>query len=158
MSNLRFVSYGGTDLQFADNEFDIVISRYALHHFPDIHKSISEVSRVIKSGGYFFVSDPAPNDNDFERFIDAYMQLKKDGHIRFYTKNEWECICGKYGFMLNKSFDSLIRFPKKRDTAYGFNELVRRYDKNIIKGYMLKISGNEIYVTEQVNNLLFGKR
>lgn len=55
----------------------MVISRYALHHFPDIQKSISEVSRVIKPEGFLFISDPTPNVNDTSRFVDEYMQLKK---------------------------------------------------------------------------------
>ena len=40
----------------------MVISRYALHHFPDIQKSISEVSRVIKPKGFLFISDPTPTE------------------------------------------------------------------------------------------------
>ena len=105
----------------------------------------------------FFISDPTPNDDDLERFVDAYMQLKKDGHIKFYKVDEWKDICQKYGMYLKDSFDSRIRFPKKKDTAYGFEELLSKYDKDIISGYELEIVGNEIYLTERVNNLLFSK-
>lgn len=157
LSNLSFISYGGIEFPFDENEFDMVISRYALHHFPDIQKSISEVSRVMKSGGFLFLSDPAPNVNDTGRFVDEYMQLKKDGHIKFYTKKEWKQICGKYGFQFQASFDSTIRFPKKKATAYGLDEILKRHDKKIIESYDLEVVGNEIYITEQVNNLLFCK-
>ena len=85
--NIRFVSYNGIDFPFANNDFDMVVSRYALHHFPDIHKSIFEVSRIIKQGGFFFISDPTPNANDATRFVDEYMRLKKDCHNKFYTKD-----------------------------------------------------------------------
>ena len=136
----------------------MVISRYALHHFPDVQKSISEISRVIKSDGFLFISDPRPNMSDTSRFVDVYMQLKKDGHIKFYTKEEWLQICGKYGLRFEKSFDSTIRFPKKKATAYGFDELLKKHDKEIIESYGLKIVGNEIYITEQVNNILFYKK
>lgn len=155
--NISFVTYDGIDFPFADNEFDMVISRYALHHFPDIQKSISEVSRVIKPEGFLFISDPTPNVNDTSRFVDEYMQLKKDGHIKFYTKDEWKQICEKYGLQMKGSFDSVIRFPKKKDTAYGFDELLEKHDKEIIDSYDLEVAGNEIYITEQVNNILFCK-
>lgn len=155
--NISFVTYDGIDFPFADNEFDMVISRYALHHFPDIQKSISEVSRVIKSEGFLFISDPTPNVNDTSRFVDEYMQLKKDGHIKFYTKDEWKQICEKYGLQMKESFDSVIRFPKKKDTAYRFDELLEKHDKEIIESYDLEVAGNEIYITEQVNNILFCK-
>ena len=156
--NISFITYDGIDFPFSDSEFDMVISRYALHHFPDIQKSISEVSRVTKQEGFLFISDPTPNVNDTSRFVDGYMQLKKDGHIKFYTKDEWIQICGKYGLQFKKSFDSTIRFPKKKDTAYGFDELLKKHDKEIVESYELEVVGNEIYITEQVNNILFCKR
>lgn len=158
VQNISFITYDGTNFPFADNEFDMVISRYALHHFPDIQKSISEVSRVIKREGFLFISDPASNANDTSRFVDEYMQLKKDGHIRFYNKDEWLQICGKYGLQFKKHFDSIIRFPREKDTAYGFDELLRKHDKEIIEGYELEVMGDEIYITERVNNLLFCKQ
>ena len=158
MRNISFITYNGIEFPFSDSEFDMVISRYALHHFPDIQKSISEVSRVLKRGGFLFVSDPTPNANDTSRFVDGYMQLKKDGHIKFYTKEEWLQICGKYGLQFKKSFDSTIRFPKKKDTAYGFDKLLKKHDKEIVESYELEVMGNEIYITEQVNNILFCKR
>lgn len=158
IKNIGFVTYDGCDFPFEDNEFDMVVTRYALHHFPDIQKSISEVSRVIKPGGFLFISDPTPNDNDVNRFVDDYMQLKKDGHIKFYTKKEWEQICGKAGLQVVRFFDSSIRFPRKKDTAFGFDELVKKHDKNIIESYKLEILGNEIYLTERVNNILFCKQ
>lgn len=158
LNNLSFVTYGGIDFPFADEEFDMVISRYALHHFPKIQFSISEVSRVLKKDGIFFISDPTPNANDTQRFVDAYMQLKKDGHIKFYTTEEWKNMCRKSGLELKASFDSHIRFPKKKNTAYGFDDLLNKYDKKVIAEYELEIIEDEIYITEQVNNLLFYKR
>lgn len=155
--NISFITYNGIDFPFEDHEFDMVISRYALHHFPDIQKSISEVSRILKSEGFLFISDPTPNANDTSRFVDEYMQLKKDGHIKFYFQDEWLQICGKYGLQFENSFDSTIRFPKKKDTAYGFDELVKKHDKEIVDSYALEIVGNEIYITEQVNNVLLRK-
>lgn len=120
LNNLSFVSYDGIDFPFADGSFDMVISRYALHHFPDIEHSIGEVSRVLRKKGYFFVSDPCPNDCDSSRFVDEYMQLKKD-------------------------------------TAYGFDELLKKHDQSIIDSYDLAVTDTEIYVTERVNNILFLK-
>lgn len=157
IKNIEFISYGGADFPLKENEFDMVVSRYALHHFPQIKDSIAEVSRVLKPDGHFFVSDPTPNNDDIHRFVDAYMQLKKDGHIKFYTLTEWIDMCKACSLQFEGSFESSIRFPKLKDTAYGFDELLQKYDKDIIAGYELEIIGNEIYVTEKVNNVLFCK-
>lgn len=43
LNNISFVNYDGTDFPFDDRSFDMVISRYALHHFPKIAASIADV-------------------------------------------------------------------------------------------------------------------
>ena len=157
IKNLSFVNYDGIDFPFEADSFDLVVTRYALHHFPDIEHSIGEVSRVLKSGGMLFISDPCPNECDTERFVDDYMRLKKDGHIKFYTRDEWIDICRRHGLMDVGSFNSSIRFPKKKDTAYGYEEVLKMHDKTVIDSYNLLETDTELYLTEQVNNILFKK-
>lgn len=156
--NITFVNYDGIYLPFDTDYFDLVVTRYSLHHFPDIDHSIEEVNRVLKKGGMLFISDPCPNECDTERFVDDYMRLKKDGHIKFYTKDEWTDICGRNGLLYTGSFDSSIRFPKKKDTAPGWEEVLKKYDKAVIESYDLAETETELYLTEQVNNILFTKK
>ena len=157
ITNLEFVSYDGIKFPFEDNSFDMVITRYALHHFPAIQDTFGEISRVLKPEGIFFVSDPAPNDDDTERFVDEYMQMKKDGHIKFYTKKEWQKLAEDVKLEYMSGFVSSIRFPKKRETALEFNDIISRHDKEVIKGYEVEVIEDEIWITEKVNNLLFQK-
>ncbi len=157
IKNLSFVSYDGIDFPFETDSFDLVVTRYALHHFPDIEHSIGEVSRVLKNGGRLFISDPCPNECDTERFVDDYMRLKKDGHIKFYTKDEWIDICGRQGLIVADSFDTSIRFPKKKDTANGYEEVLKKHDKAVIESYDLLETDTELFITEQVNNIMFEK-
>lgn len=82
------------------------------------------------------MSDPAPNDDDTEHFVDEYMQMKKDGHIKFYTQDEWKEIAGLSGLKFLNGFETAIRFPRKKETALEFDE---------------------IWITERVNNLFFEK-
>ena len=42
------------------------------------------------------------------------------------------------------------------DSAY--RELMARYGNAVTGGYRLRVVGNEIYVTERVNNMLFRKQ
>lgn len=46
--------------------------------------TFKEIVQILRPQGKFFISDPIPNEEDSERFVDEYMQMKKDGHIRFY--------------------------------------------------------------------------
>ena len=46
------------------------------------------------------------------------------------------------------SFDSEIRFPKKKSTAGGFEEILSRHEKSIIESYRLTQTEDEIWITE----------
>ncbi|MDD3221399.1 MAG: class I SAM-dependent methyltransferase [Clostridia bacterium] len=157
MNNIQFVSYDGLTFPFTDQSFDMVITRYALHHFPAIKDTFWEINRVLKPKGTFFLTDPAPNENDSERFVDAYMQMKKDGHIKFYTKKEWQEIGKMAGFERTDCFETRICFPRKKQDSLEFNDILTRFDEQVIKGYGLEITDEEIWITERVNNLLFQK-
>ena len=157
MKNIQFVSYNSLIFPFADEAFDVVITRYALHHFPAIKDTFQEISRVLKPDGMFFLTDPTPNDDDTERLVDAYMQMKKDGHIRFYTKKEWLEVGKLAGLNYVDSFETHIRFPKKKQTALEIDDILNRFDKQVIKGYALELIDDEIGITERVNNILFQK-
>lgn len=153
LRNIRFVSYDGTVFPFADGAFDLVVSRYALHHFPEPDRSIAEVRRVLAAGGHFFLSDPAPDPGDSAGFVDAFMRVKQDGHIRFYTQDEWKQLCLNNGFAYRDGFRSSIRFPRKNEPAY--QEIIRQYGSAAAESYAVQTVGDEIFITEQVNNMLF---
>lgn len=44
------------DINFPDETFDIVIANHMLYHIPDLAKALSEVKRVLKTGGKFYSS------------------------------------------------------------------------------------------------------
>lgn len=157
LTNLHFVNYDGIDFPFEDDSFDIVITRYALHHFPAIYDTFGEISRVLKKNGILFLSDPTPNDDDAERFVDEYMQMKKDGHIKFYTKSEWEEMCNSVDLVYLDDFETSIRFPRKKETSIEFDDIISRHNEVVISGYEVEIIEDEIWITEKVNNLLFRK-
>lgn len=157
INNLHFVSYEGMKFPFEDNSFDLVITRYALHHFPEINDTFHEINRVLKNDGILFLSDPTPNDDDTERFVDEYMQMKKDGHIKFYTKDEWKEIGNLAALMYVDDFETSIRFPRKKETSLEFDDIIKRHNKEVVKGYGVEIIEDEIWITEKVNNLLLKK-
>ncbi|MBP5424269.1 MAG: hypothetical protein J6Y78_17695, partial [Paludibacteraceae bacterium] len=82
---------------------------------------------------------------------------KKDGHIKLYTKRECVDICSKCGLQLSDDFESLIRFPKKKDTAFVYEKVLQKHDKAVIDSYDLLETEKELFITERVNNILFEK-
>jgi ubiquinone/menaquinone biosynthesis C-methylase UbiE len=88
-------------LPFPDASFDLVMSRIAPHHFPDIPAFLRESRRVLKPGGTFaLVDNVAPDENTTPGFAagdlaaadNAYngFEKKRDpSHGRALTTAEW---------------------------------------------------------------------
>lgn len=53
VSNIKYVQGDVGNLQFADEQFDIVTSLNGFHAFPDKEAAYSETHRVLKKGGIF---------------------------------------------------------------------------------------------------------
>jgi ubiquinone/menaquinone biosynthesis C-methylase UbiE len=73
----------GEDLPFAGGSFDVVACRVAAHHFEDVEKAMSEMSRVSRDRVIIV-------DNLFldERGEEAD-RVRDPSHVRNYTEKEW---------------------------------------------------------------------
>ena len=111
----------------------------------------------MRQKGGFFLCDPTPNEDDENRFVDAYMQMKKDGHIKFYTLDEWWQLAGTAGFTFHDSFETQIRFPRKMDAVFGLECIMKSFDEKTVSGYDIEILQDEIWITEKVQNVMFLK-
>jgi SAM-dependent methyltransferase len=60
-----------TDIEFADNSFDIVYASNLLHHVPDTPKAVREMHRVLKPGGKACFWDPLKHNP----VIDVYRRM-----------------------------------------------------------------------------------
>lgn len=56
--NIEIQRADAQNLPFESDLFDAVFMFATLHHIPDWKKTISEVSRVLKKGGYFIFKEP----------------------------------------------------------------------------------------------------
>jgi ubiquinone/menaquinone biosynthesis C-methylase UbiE len=52
---MNYVQAGAEDIPFDDGYFDFVSSFNSLDHVDDLDRSIGEIARVVKSGGYFML-------------------------------------------------------------------------------------------------------
>ena len=55
--DIKFVHGDMCDIPFDDNTFDIVTASYAIRNAPDLHKSLAEIIRVTRQGGYVCLMD-----------------------------------------------------------------------------------------------------
>lgn len=68
------------NLPFRDKCFDAVVLKGALHHFPEIKKSLEEMSRVLIPNGSLIISEPC-GDTRFVRFARNVFSKDKEKYF-----------------------------------------------------------------------------
>lgn len=77
-------------LPFADEQFDIVISRYSAHHWHDVGSALREVKRVLKpQGRVIFMDVSSPGHPLLDIWLQTVEALRDTSHVRDYSPGEW---------------------------------------------------------------------
>ena len=81
--NLEFVSGSAERLPFADASFNLVVTRFSLHHFADPSPAVDEMVRVLRPGGRVGVKDlVASTDPGVAARQDHVERLRDASHVR----------------------------------------------------------------------------
>jgi SAM-dependent methyltransferase len=73
IDNVLFVQGDATALPFVDGAFDLVMTRFALHHMPEPEAAVREMARAARAGGHVAVLDMVDGEarhNELERLRD----------------------------------------------------------------------------------------
>ena len=77
-------------LPFEDQTFDIVVSRYSAHHWPNPTAALHECRRVLKPNGRFILSDIiAPETPGQDTFLQTVELLRDPSHVRDHSVSQW---------------------------------------------------------------------
>jgi len=91
VSNIEFRIGDAHELNFPDDQFDIVASRFAAHHFFEIKKALREMCRVLKPGGKFYILDCSVVDGDeSEQEFNRIELLRDSSHQCSYSPRLWK--------------------------------------------------------------------
>jgi SAM-dependent methyltransferase len=89
-ANVIFMEGDAAALPFLDGAFDVVVSRFALHHFEDAAGPVREMRRVLRPGGRLALADlvaETPAQDRLER-------LRDPSHTRLLTAGELAALAG----------------------------------------------------------------
>lgn len=71
--SIELIKADSENLPFEDNLFDVAIVGFGVRNFENLHKGLSEILRVLKPGGVFFVLEfSKPKKAPFKQFYHFY--------------------------------------------------------------------------------------
>ena len=88
LDNMTFVLGDAAELPFLNGSFDIVLSRLAFHHFPDVKQPFAEMVRVLKPGGKLVLIDMEAAEEPLREAEDSIEKMRNPSHVRNLSENE----------------------------------------------------------------------
>ena len=89
LTNLVFEQGEAEHLTYANEGFDLVVTRFSLHHFADVRQPLQEMVRVCRRGGKVAVIDMvSPDDPAVAVTYNHLERLRDASHVRALTADE----------------------------------------------------------------------
>lgn len=83
LANVTFCLGDAEALPFRGEVFDLVVCRYAPHHFPNLPHAIAEMARVARRGGRVVIDDTcAPEDPALDELMNRWEVRRDRSHVR----------------------------------------------------------------------------
>lgn len=99
LANIAVEQAPAERLPFADDTFDVVVSRYSTHHWHDRDAGLREARRVLKADGLaVFIDVVSPEPALLDSWLQALELLRDVSHVRNYRVSEWTTALGTAGF------------------------------------------------------------
>ncbi len=89
--------------KFPDRTFDYIRSNHSLEHIPNPHENLSEIARIIKPGGKFFIGVPNTESLAFKIFKSYWWNLGAPQHPINYSERSLKTLVTPYGFKIVSS-------------------------------------------------------
>ncbi|MCY4134413.1 MAG: methyltransferase domain-containing protein [bacterium] len=100
------------DLQImplGNESIDLIVSRFAMHHCPEVEIALSEMRRVGRRGGSLVICDTAaPEAPDVARRMNEIEKMRDPSHVRNLSHSEWKALLERCGFEVDWTEQSRI--------------------------------------------------
>lgn len=118
LSNVQTKQGDVEQLPFDDQTFDVVVSRYSAHHWPNPSLAVQEIWRVLKLGGQFILSDViSPQAPAQDTFLQALELLRDPSHVRDHSISQWQAMLTQAGFQSKIIFEWRLKLNFQNWTA-----------------------------------------
>ena len=104
LANTLFKPGRAEALPFDDASFDVVVSRSAVHHFPDPTAAFREMARVVRSGGRVITVDVQSAEAPAESALHNALEILRDpSHVRMLPKSELHRALAQAGLAIEEA-------------------------------------------------------
>jgi ubiquinone/menaquinone biosynthesis C-methylase UbiE len=101
LRNVTFREGSATELPFADNSFDAVVTRLSVHHFPEPGLVLGEMFRVLRPGGTMVLADIVSSEDREESALHNAIEVLRDpSHVRMLPPSELRGLIAGAGFAI----------------------------------------------------------
>lgn len=159
LDNIRFQRADAEQLPFADDEFDIVLCRFALHHFEDPAVPLREMIRVCRPGGRIVVEDLAASEIPGRAaFYNHFERLRDTSHTRALSMSELLCLFGTHGLEIDSLYTAdlvqaaeqwLANSHTPPDRAAQVRDLLARDEREDLSGTRPFRRDGELFFTQK---------
>lgn len=128
--NTEFIQGGFPKLPIEDGVADFVICTEVIEHIEDDEKAISELYRILKPGGYLWITVPSTYYwPDYFRLI---------GHYRHYTGGQFPKQLENYGFKIHKKIPQYNEYWRYYQYAWILMQIFEKtYRATFNKGFQI---------------------
>lgn len=152
--NVEFIEGDAESLPFSAEVYDIVTSRIAPHHFPNVKTFVEEVNRVLKPEGQFLLVDNVcPEAEELDHFYNTIEKKRDYSHFRAWKKTEWIEMLELSGFEISEfhRFDKTFLFDPWCDRMNlpimekeQLNAFMLEAGENVKKKFRIKTEDNKV--------------
>ncbi len=154
LTNVQCILGQAEALPFADETFDVVVNRSALHHFPRPAMALAEMARVTRSAGRIVIVDVVSSEDPEESALHNALEVLRDpSHIRMLPKNEILASLQEAGLKLQatvmwtnrREFDEWLRITNAPERATPLRAVMSALAKGgASAGINLHLDGNTL--------------
>lgn len=141
LKNMAFVLGDAEKLPFLNSSFDIVISRLAFHHFPDVNCCFNEMVRVLRPNGKLIIIDMEAAEEKLRRIQDKIETVRDPSHIRNLSMKEMLELYSKHSFKVE--ICKTTEIPISAGEWLDFTETSVSAKQELMKHFDHDISGTE---------------
>lgn len=167
IGNARFQLADADRIPFDDGTFDAVVCRYAVHHFDQPRKAITEMTRVCRSGGTVAIQDLICSEHP-ERadYYNRFEKLRDTSHTRALPLSELAVVLASTGVEIKRFYSDQFDNPVERwlatsqtppDRAAQARAMIERDLKEDLSGATPKRVDGELFFTFHIATVIARK-